>query len=106
MATPQRRRRTLRSLYPPEHVKQVAEAQQRDAYYLDDTLDAYPPLHLFRGPSTAEEIAAARAKAIERGLIPAAKAETPPDAPPDGRTARTAAPTRVVRRTASRRAKQ
>jgi hypothetical protein len=70
MATTHRQRRSLRSLYPPEHAKQVAEAEARDPYYLDDTLDAFPPYHLFEGPSTPEEIAAARAKAIERGLMP------------------------------------
>jgi hypothetical protein len=57
-------------LYPPEHAKEVVEAEERDPYYLDDTLDAYPPYHLLRGPSTPEEIAAGRAKAIKRGLLP------------------------------------
>ena len=70
MATTPRQRRSLRSLYPPGHAKHVDEAQARDPYYLDDTLDAYPPYDLFEGPSTPEEIAAARAKAIERGLLP------------------------------------
>src|SRR5688572_3929185 len=74
MATTPRQRRSLRSRYPLEHAKQVDEALARDPYYLDDTLDAYPPYHLFEGPSTPEELAAARAKAIERDLLP-------PDAP-------------------------
>src|SRR5688572_20394733 len=70
MATTPHQRRTLRSRYPPNHAEHVDEAQARDPYYVDDTLDAYPPYHLFEGPSTPEEIAAARAKAIERGLLP------------------------------------
>src|SRR5438270_566736 len=62
MATTEPRQR--RSLYPPKHPR------KRERYYFDDTLDAYPAYHLFEGPSTPEEIAAARAKAIERGLLP------------------------------------
>jgi hypothetical protein len=75
MATTERTQR--QSLYPPEHPR------KRKRYYFDDTLDAYPPYHLLLGPSTPEEIAAARAKAIERGLLP-------PDHPahPDHRDAR------------------
>lgn len=68
MATTKRTERTERaqrqSPYSPEHPR------QRERYYFDDTLDAYPPYHLLRGPSTPEEIAAARAKALERGWLP------------------------------------
>jgi hypothetical protein len=62
MATTQRTKR--RSLYPPDH------RRSDDPYYLDDTLDAYPPYHLSKGPSTPEEIAAARAKAAARPAAP------------------------------------
>lgn len=68
MATTERTERTNRaqrqSPYSPEHPR------QREPFYFDDTLDAYPPYHLLRGPSTPEEIAAARAKALERGWLP------------------------------------
>jgi hypothetical protein len=58
-------------LYPPEHAKRVAEAEARDPYYLDDTLDAIgPSLLMGDPPPTPEEIAAARAKALERGWLP------------------------------------
>lgn len=71
MATIKRQRRSLRSPYPPEHAKRVAEAEARDLYYLDDTLDAIGPSLLMGGPPpTPEEIAAARAKALERGWLP------------------------------------
>jgi hypothetical protein len=56
--------RQRRSLYPPERPR------KRERYYFDDTLDAYPPYHLLLGPSTPEEVAAARAKALKRGLLP------------------------------------
>ena len=70
MATTERQRRSLRSLYPPEHAKRVAEAEARDLYYLDDTLDAIGPSRLMGGPPpTPEAIAAARAKALERGWV-------------------------------------
>jgi hypothetical protein len=68
MATTEPTKRTARaqrqSPYSPEHPR------QRERFYFDDTLDAYPPYHLLRGPSTPEEIAAARAKALKRGLLP------------------------------------
>jgi hypothetical protein len=67
----QRQHRSPRSLYPPEHARRVAEAEARDPYSLDDTLDAIGPSLLMGGPPpTPEEIAAARAKAIERGWLP------------------------------------
>ncbi len=74
MATTKRR-----SLYPPWH------RPSDDPYYLDDTLDAYPPYHLLRGKPTPEAMEAARAKAIERGYplpkLPA-EAEAAPEARP------------------------
>ena len=50
-----------RSLYPPGH------RQSDDPYYLDDTLDAYPPYHLFHGKPTPEAMEAAKRLAAERG---------------------------------------
>jgi hypothetical protein len=74
MATTARQRRSLRSLYPPEHAERVTEAEARDPHYLDDTLDAIGPSLLVGGPPpTPEQIAAARAKALERGWLPHAQ---------------------------------
>src|SRR5438132_13648619 len=50
-----------RSLYPPEHPR------QRQRYYFDDTLDAYPPFHLFHGTPTPEAMEAAKQLAAKRG---------------------------------------
>ncbi|MBI3973045.1 MAG: hypothetical protein HY332_17340 [Chloroflexi bacterium] len=59
-----------RSLYPPEHPR------KRERYYFDDTLDAYPPYHLFRGKPTPEAMEAAKRLAAKRGY-------PPPHFPPD-----------------------
>ena len=95
MATTQRPRRSLRALYPPEHAKRVAEAEARDPYYLDDTLDAIGPSLLTGGPPpTPEEIAAARAKALERGWLPRTHAAHPDErGPASGKGATTPAKT-------------
>ncbi len=55
-------KRERRSLYPPGH------QPSDDPYYLDDTLDAYPPRRrLFPGRPTAEAMEAARQLAAKRG---------------------------------------
>ncbi len=66
-----------RSLYPPEHPR------QRERYYFDDTLDAYPPYHLFRGKPTPEAMEAAKRLAAERGY-------PPPHFPPETEDSRAA----------------
>ncbi len=51
-----------RSLYPPGH------RPTDDPYYLDDTLDAHPPLRrLFGGKPTPEAMEAAKRLAAKRG---------------------------------------
>ena len=55
-------RRPLEDLYPPEHSRRP---HRRGV--IDDTLDVYPPYHLFEGPPTPGEIEAATRLAAERG---------------------------------------
>jgi hypothetical protein len=52
------------SLYTPEHPVRPFRPG-----VFDDTLDAHPPYHLYDGPVTAEEIAAASEMAAQLGLI-------------------------------------
>ena len=73
-----------RSLYPPGH------RQSDDPYYLDDTLDAYPPYHLFRGKPTPEAMEAAKRLAAERGYPPPKFPPEPQDTQ-DGQDARASA---------------
>jgi hypothetical protein len=73
MATTQRTQR--RSLYPPEH------QPSDDPYYLDDTLDAYPPYHLLRGKPTPEAMEAAKRLAAKRGYPPPQFPPEPKDEP-------------------------
>jgi hypothetical protein len=73
MATTQHTER--RSLYPPSH------RPSDDPYYVDDTLDAYPPYHLLRGKPTPEAMEAAKRLAAERGYPPPQFPSEPQDAP-------------------------
>jgi hypothetical protein len=56
----------LGALYPPG---QPPKNHRRG--YIDDTL-ALPPQHLLHGTPSPEALSAARAKAVDRGLIPRA----------------------------------
>ncbi len=54
----------IEALYPP------GRRPSHRRGYLDDTLDAYPPRHLYAGKPTPEQVAAAKQLIQERGLLP------------------------------------
>ena len=91
-----------RSLYPPGH------QQSDDPYYLDDTLDAYPPYHLLRAKPTPESMAAAQQLAAKHGYpMPHLPPETngSPDAPTAAAAVNGAIAERPKKNAASSRAK-
>lgn len=59
----------IAALYPAGH------RPVRRRGYIDDTLDAHPPLHLYSGDPTPEQIEAAKRLVQERGLLPRAAAK-------------------------------
>jgi hypothetical protein len=74
-------RRPLDDLYPAEHPR-----KPRRRGVIDDTLDIHPPLHIFEGMATPEDLEAAQRLAAELGYpLPETRAApTPPPAPADG----------------------
>lgn len=85
------KRRPLEDLYPPDHPRQP---HRRGV--IDDTLDVYPPYHLFKGTPTPEDIEAAKRLAAERGYPLPPTLSPPPRRANRARPAGTARPKRAA----------